>query len=199
MAAASRRLLPTLVLLLAPAVRAEPPARTDAHCDPLPAGALVRLGTMRFRDGNIVTAIALAPDGKALAVAGNQGVRLLDLATGKEFRALKTTGVVQFTHVGYTPDGKLLAGADVSGHFRFWDPATGEATGEIAPPNPVRGVIQLGAPFSFSADGKFAGVRHRRLCREPQEPGRRLRGRHRQADGHGRGATQQARAHLPVR
>jgi WD40 repeat protein len=155
MTAASRRLLPTLaLLLLAPAVRAEPPARTDSRGDPLPAGALARIGSARFRDGNMVSAVALAPDGKALAVAGNAGVRLLDLATGKKLRPLKTTGFFQFTHLGYSPDGKRLAAADAAGKLQFWDPATGEPAGEITPPPPVPGVPRIGGPFSFSADGK---------------------------------------------
>src|ERR1700736_2266550 len=60
----------------------------DAHDDPLPARALHRLGTLRFRDSSFIRAAALAADGKTLAVSSrNETVRLLDAATGKEQRS----------------------------------------------------------------------------------------------------------------
>jgi WD40 repeat protein len=161
MTAARRRLLPTLaLLLLAPVVRAEPPARTDAQGDPLPAGALLRIGTIRFRDGNFSNVVALSPDGKTLAVAGgNQGVRLLDLATGKELRTLKVTGFANFTHVNFSPDGKLLGAGDFTGRMEFWDPATGDSAGKITPPPPGGGLPRTtGGNFSFSGDGKYVAV-----------------------------------------
>jgi WD40 repeat protein len=161
MAASRRRLLPSLaLLLLAPAVRAEPPARTDAQGDPLPAGALLRIGTTRFRDGNFSNVVAVSPDGKTLAVAGgNQGVRVLDLATGKELRTLKVTGFANFTHVNFSPDGKLLAAGDFTGRIEFWDPATGDGAGKVTPPPPGNGQPRsTGGNFSFSGDGKFVAV-----------------------------------------
>jgi len=160
MAAPYRRLLPTLVvLLLAVAVRAEPPARTDAQGDPLPAGALARLGTTRFRDGNNVTLVALAPDGKTLAVGGNLGVRILELATGKELRALKTTGFANFAHGTYSPDGKVFATADYTGRIQFWNPATGESVGEVAPVAAAPGAFARNFnTMTFSGDGKYIAV-----------------------------------------
>jgi WD40 repeat protein len=161
MAVSRQRLLPSLaLLLLAPAVQAEPPARADAQGDPLPAGALLRLGTTRFRDGNFTNVAAVSPDGKTLAVAGgNQGVRILDLATGKELRTLKVTGFTNFTQVNFSPDGKLVAAGDFTGRVEFWDPATGDGAGKITPPPPVGGVPRsTGGNFTFSGDGKFVAV-----------------------------------------
>ena len=43
---------------------------TDAHGDALPAQALVRFGTIRFRHGDRVTAVAFTPDGKIVAMPG---------------------------------------------------------------------------------------------------------------------------------
>jgi WD40 repeat protein len=159
MAALNRRLLPTLaMLLLASAAQAEPLARTDAQGDPLPAGALARIGTTRFREGNYISAVTIAPDGKALAIASSQSIRILDLATGKELRTLKATGFANFTHITYSTDSKLLAGGDYSGRIQFWDPTTGEAAGQITPAAPENGVARTSTHFSISADGKFVAV-----------------------------------------
>ncbi|HKI32919.1 MAG TPA: PQQ-binding-like beta-propeller repeat protein [Gemmataceae bacterium] len=145
--------LPGLFLALA-APAADPLARLDAYGDPLPTGALARLGTIRFRDGNFINAVAVAPDGKSLAVAGLQAVRILDLATGKELRALKSPGSVNFISVNYSPGGKLVGAADSTGRIQFWDPATGEAAGQVAPADAEKGVGRTGSTFTFSGDGK---------------------------------------------
>jgi hypothetical protein len=71
----SQRMLVLLVLVaFASVLRGEPPAagdrkppRTDRFGDPLPDGALARLGSARLRHGSVVKAIAVSPDGTALA------------------------------------------------------------------------------------------------------------------------------------
>jgi hypothetical protein len=46
--------------------------RVDRHGDPLPAGAVHRLGTVRLRHGNGIYATALSAEGKtAISVGGN--------------------------------------------------------------------------------------------------------------------------------
>src|SRR6185312_6919092 len=64
-------------------------ARTDRHGDPLPAEALVRLGTTQLRHTRAAS-VFFAPDGKTVASAGgNHTVRLWDVATGKLVRNLQ--------------------------------------------------------------------------------------------------------------
>jgi WD40 repeat protein/beta-lactamase regulating signal transducer with metallopeptidase domain len=63
------------------------PATADSHGDPLPDGALARLGTIRLRHGADITFVAFGPDGKTLITAGDDNtIRLWELASGKEIR-----------------------------------------------------------------------------------------------------------------
>src|SRR5713101_9815218 len=61
-------------------------ARTDRYGDPLPEGAIARLGTVRFRHGAYVLAMAFTADGKQLLSYSTNGVRVWEVATGKELR-----------------------------------------------------------------------------------------------------------------
>jgi WD40 repeat protein len=89
--------------------------RTDLFGDPLPPGAIVRFGTVRFRHHARIHCLALSPDGKTVATAGGQSsrgigqvIRLWDRATGREVGQLlgleDSPGVIAFS-----PDGKKLA------------------------------------------------------------------------------------------
>src|SRR5262249_55129068 len=98
-------------------------ARMDRFGDPLPPGAVARLGTVRFRSGG-VTGIVYSPDGKLLDSAGDgRVIHLWDVDTGKEVRrCVGLTGVPW--NIALSPNGKTLATADET--IRFWDPTTGK-------------------------------------------------------------------------
>jgi RNA polymerase sigma factor (sigma-70 family) len=110
-------------LLFAPAPEPETPAassppatvqakaepRRDRYGDPLPAGAVARLGTLRFRASGEIQALAFAPDGKTLAVSSHSGLDLFDAANGKRIKHL-SSATPAVDPIVFSPDGKYLAG-----------------------------------------------------------------------------------------
>jgi WD40 repeat protein len=98
---------------------------TDAHGDPLPPNALMRLGSARLQHALTCTGVAFSPIADILASSGRDGaVRLWDPSTGKELRHIggPQEGVLA---IAYSPSGKLLAGAGGDGVVYLWDAATG--------------------------------------------------------------------------
>lgn len=100
--------------------------------EPLPAGALARLGTARFREPGAVNALAFAPDGKTLAagVGDCTSVHLLDAASGRRVAALRA-GSHQVLAVACLPDGKFVIGGDRDGTVRVWDVTSGAVVREL--------------------------------------------------------------------
>src|SRR5262245_27123827 len=92
------------------ALAAAPPARDEA--DPLPPGALLRLGTLRLRDADGVGAdglyaVAFSPDGRFLASASPTAVRIWDARTGREVRRL-SEAPAHCQGLYFSQDGKTL-------------------------------------------------------------------------------------------
>jgi WD40 repeat protein len=110
--------------------------RTDRYGDPLPEGAIARLGSERLRHGGTVTHVAFSPNGKILASTGQDWlIRLWDPASGKEVRRLG--GGVQA--MALSANGALVAAAckdrpapprqpgDKEDNVHLWEAATGKA------------------------------------------------------------------------
>jgi WD40 repeat protein len=132
--------LSLLTLFAAPAFAAAQPPRApavDALGDPLPAGAVARLGTTRLRQADPVRFIAY-PTAGVLLTAGDTGVYTWDAATGKELRhmALPRPAVSRFPFGApsaplLSGDGKtLLLGLD-AGDCIVVDVATGKRLREF--------------------------------------------------------------------
>jgi RNA polymerase sigma factor (sigma-70 family) len=95
--------------------------------------------------------LSFSPDGQWLAAGSGPGVRLWDVATGKErfeeWHRPLTSPVL-------APDGKLLATADWDGNIDLWDAASGRAVRRLT------GHVGRVAGMIFSPDGSLvsAGV-----------------------------------------
>src|SRR5262249_20181676 len=127
----------------------------DAYGDPLPEGALARLGTVRFRHAARVDSLSLSADGKILASSGEVGtVRVWDLPSGKEIRSFKG----EWFHIALSRDGKTLAAASSETIF-VWNIGTGEEIRKIKWPGKFPASWVWG--LAFSPDGKvLAGACH---------------------------------------
>jgi RNA polymerase sigma factor (sigma-70 family) len=123
-------------------------APVDVHNDPLPPGALARMGTVRWRHGGAVFFVGLIDNGKRLITVSEDGwCRILDTATGKELRRFgkstpkdpKATAKEAIYQAGaqeavvLSADGRLLATLGYVGaqplqrlEVHVWDVAAGK-------------------------------------------------------------------------
>src|SRR5262249_6075016 len=99
---------PTARTTPAPPEQTKHKPRRDRYGDPLPPGAIARLGTLRFRvDAIRVNQMAFAPDGKTLALVTPSGLTLFDTASGKQMKNISPLHT-SFERLAYSPDGKRL-------------------------------------------------------------------------------------------
>jgi WD40 repeat protein len=94
-----------------------------------------RIGSNVIKSDNPVTAVAFAPDGKAIASASLDGtVQFWDLAAGRERFSIATQAVLFFdSPIRITSSGDRLVTAHKDRTIRLWDTATGREVGKIGP------------------------------------------------------------------
>lgn len=81
----------------------------------------------------LATGLAVAPDGKLIAVGGTDGiVHVLDASTGEEQRQLRGhEDWVVLRGLLFAPDGKSVISASLDGTIRVWDVAAGVEIGKF--------------------------------------------------------------------
>jgi RNA polymerase sigma factor (sigma-70 family) len=148
-------------------------AATDRFGDPLPPGALARLGTLRFRHGGGGAALAFSPDGKLLATGEERGVVCLwEVATGKKVRQMEATRYTPTRYasgkLAFSSNGKILTFLDFvdkeGGLIRR--PTWGISQCDVKTGELVRrlGVTGKGSyAFAYSPDGKVLAVAEDRV------------------------------------
>jgi RNA polymerase sigma factor (sigma-70 family) len=134
-------------------------ARTDRHGDPLPAGAVARLGTVRFNHGEGLNALHFSADGKTVVSEGRGSLRIWDAATGKE-RGHFATAMTSFdVQTALTPDGKTLVALEQGSHdtLRVWDLARGKEVHAVKLP----GLRKLQSTYlrnALAPDGRLCAL-----------------------------------------
>jgi WD40 repeat protein len=125
--------------------------RLDQYGDPLPEGALARIGTAKFRHNEFnFAAIAFSPNGKFIASgAQREGIYLWEVASGKEVRRIPVGPV---SLIMFSSDGKLLVSwGERDQMIRFCEVDTGKEVRRIKTPRKGQGVTAISANAKFWA------------------------------------------------
>jgi RNA polymerase sigma factor (sigma-70 family) len=118
----------------APAISQSP--RTDRYGDPLPPGAAMRLGTIRFRQAPFMTHVAFSPDGQFVVTDNAEyNLQVWNARDGTKLRKIDVSSeMLQIRDFSFSPDGRwiVVAGSEfdpelnaVSGRRVFAEVATG--------------------------------------------------------------------------
>jgi WD40 repeat protein len=135
------------------------PPLTDCHGDPLPEGALARMGTTRLRHSDGVCHVAYSPNGKLLAsLSRDRTLRVWDAASGRQLHLFYEKSAdfsIDYYAVAWSPDGRTLAAAgDDPFHgskagIRFFDLNTGKESERFNCSSPPPYFL------AYSSDGKL--------------------------------------------
>lgn len=161
-----------------PRVQIERPARTDLYGDPLPEGAVARLGTLRFNHGQGLDNVLFSPDGTSILSSGRGHLRRWDIATGKEQAHFSLPNSSFEFSSGIMPDGKTLACLEnYAGVVRILDAAEGKELRTIRLPVDHTEGWSVNRKNELSPDGRLWALHSLYAIRVFEvETGRRLYG-----------------------
>ena len=126
-----------------------PAPRLDLYGDPLPEGAVARMGTVRFRHPAELTAIAFSPDGRKLASCGlDSAINIWDIHSGEALQRL-VGHELSVRSISFSPDGKNLVSSGGDNTICLWDPTTGNRRLQI------RSDLLLVRSVAFSPNGRI--------------------------------------------
>jgi WD40 repeat protein len=108
--------------------------RLDRYGDPLPEGALLRLGTIRLRTGRGAGSLIFSPDSRVLATVSGAAIELWEVATGRPIRRLTLSdrnntaisGRNTAADADFSPDGTATVALYEDGAVHLWDARSGK-------------------------------------------------------------------------
>jgi WD40 repeat protein len=157
-----------VVLAAAPAFAAAPPVvRRDLYGDPLPAGAVARVGSLRWRTSLGMVNPVVSPDGRWVVsetIYGG-GLHVWEMATGRLVRTLKllaaddriTYGPFVFMPVG---NGLLSSDQGGSGRLYLWDFPEGKLRWTCSVPDGCVTALAVDRSGRLAAAGSINGKIH---------------------------------------
>ena len=110
-----------------------------------------------LKDGGRVASVTFSPDGRTLANASGETIRLWDVQTG-DSKASFGNHTSSLSSVIFSPDGKTVASEDTDGNVALWDAQTGRHKAAIDTERGYSTFMRFrpgGYALAFSPDGSL--------------------------------------------
>src|SRR5438128_12667343 len=165
--AMSRFVLAVSAFLLPLTAAFTEPPKLDLSGDPVPAGAIARLGSTRWRVGNGVHALRFQADGTLLTISDDLLGQVWDTTTGRELRRFDIHAAIPGASANRRPltsqysigkplalssDGKRFAVVGADGHIHLLDLTSGKYLKKVGDPSSTAPVLGLSSDGSRLAE-----------------------------------------------